>query len=43
MKTGSRCLWLRPVILATWETEIERVMVQGQQGQIIHKTLLSKN
>jgi hypothetical protein len=27
-----------PVILAIWEGEIERIMVQGQPRQIIHKT-----
>jgi hypothetical protein len=24
---GARCQWLMPVILATWEAEIERIMV----------------
>jgi hypothetical protein len=27
-----------PAILATWEAEIRRVMVQGQSGQIVHET-----
>jgi hypothetical protein len=28
--TTSRALWLRPVILATQEAEIRRIMVQSQ-------------
>jgi hypothetical protein len=27
-----------PVISATWEAEIWRIMVQDQPGQIVHKT-----
>jgi hypothetical protein len=30
------------VILATWEVEIERTVVQGQPGQKVHKTLPQK-
>jgi hypothetical protein len=30
--------WLTPAILATWEVEIKRNMVQGQYGQKIFKT-----
>jgi hypothetical protein len=30
--------WFTPVIVATWETEIRRVTVQGQSGQIVQKT-----
>jgi hypothetical protein len=31
-----------PVILATWEAEIGRIMAQGQSGQIVHETTLPK-
>jgi hypothetical protein len=31
-----------PVILATQETEIRRIMVQSQTGQIVHETLSRK-
>jgi hypothetical protein len=32
------------MVLATWEAEIRRIMVQGQPGQIVHETtLISKN
>jgi hypothetical protein len=31
-----------PVILATWEAEIEMMMVQGQCGQIVCRDLISK-
>jgi hypothetical protein len=30
------------VILATWEAEIEKMVVQGQSGQILSKTPNSK-
>jgi hypothetical protein len=30
--------WLRPVILATQEAEIRRIMVRSQPRQIIHRT-----
>jgi hypothetical protein len=42
-KARARCWWLPPVILATQEAEIRRITVQGQPGQIVHKTLSRKN
>jgi hypothetical protein len=36
------CWWLTPVILATQEAEIRRVMVQSQCWQIAHETLCRK-
>jgi hypothetical protein len=32
-----------PIILATWEAEIRKIMVQSQNWQIIFKTPISKN
>jgi hypothetical protein len=34
---------LVPIILATWEAEIRRIIVQRQTRQIIHKILPRKN
>jgi hypothetical protein len=34
---------LTPVILATWETEVWRIKVQGQPREIVHKTPSPKN
>jgi aspartate-semialdehyde dehydrogenase len=30
--------WLTPVILATQEAEIRKIMVRSQPGQIVHET-----
>jgi hypothetical protein len=35
--------WLTLVILATWEAKMERINVQGQPGQIVHKTYFQNN
>jgi hypothetical protein len=32
-----------PVILATWESEIRRIMVGGKAKKIVHETPISKN
>jgi hypothetical protein len=34
--------WLTPVILATQEAEIRRIMVHSQTGQVVHETLSQK-
>jgi hypothetical protein len=35
--------WLMPVILATQEAEIRRIVIRSQPGQIVHETLSQKN
>jgi hypothetical protein len=41
-KKKSRHQWLMPVILATQEAEIRRVMVQTSPRQRVHETLSQK-
>jgi hypothetical protein len=36
----AKCWGLPPVILATQEAEIRRIVVQSQPGQNVHKTYL---
>jgi hypothetical protein len=39
---STRCWWLIPVILATQETEIRRIVVQRQPRQMVYETLSQK-
>jgi hypothetical protein len=45
LKTSVRAWsqWFTPVILATWESEIRGVVVQGQPEQMVHETPHLKN
>jgi hypothetical protein len=38
----ARCQWLTPIILATQEAEIRRILVQSQAGQIVQDPVLKK-
>jgi hypothetical protein len=42
LTSEAMCQWLAPVILAIWEAEIWRIIVQGQPRQIVHETPISK-
>jgi hypothetical protein len=35
---GGWAWWFKPVVLATWEVEIKRIMVGGQPGKKINET-----
>jgi hypothetical protein len=41
--TFARYQWLMPIILATQEAEIRRLVVRSQAGQIVHENLSKKN
>jgi hypothetical protein len=43
IKVTTGCPWLSPVILATQEAEIRRIVVQDQFRQIVRGTLSHKN
>jgi hypothetical protein len=38
----ARCRWQTPVVKATWEAEIRRIIVQSHPGQIVCETLSQK-
>jgi hypothetical protein len=35
--------WLDPIILAIWDVEIRRIIVEGQNWQKVHETLILTN
>jgi hypothetical protein len=39
----ARCRWITPVIVATQEAEIRRIVVGSQPGQIVHEIQSRKN
>jgi hypothetical protein len=41
-KTKARHWCFIPIILATWEAEIRKIMVQEQPRQTVFETLISK-
>jgi hypothetical protein len=41
-KASSQPQWLTPIILATWEAKIRRIVVRSQPRPIILKTLSPK-
>jgi hypothetical protein len=42
MEMTAGCQWLTPIILATLEAKIRKIKVQGQSGQIVQETPISK-
>jgi hypothetical protein len=43
VKLFAGCQWLMPIILATREAEIRRVVVRSKPGQTVQETLTQKN
>jgi hypothetical protein len=40
MKSCIQVLWLMPIILATWEVEIEKIKIPGQSRHVVLETRL---
>jgi hypothetical protein len=40
--SGTFHKWLTPVILGIWETEVGRITIRGQPGQILGEIPISK-